>query len=373
MASKRDYYEILGVEKTATLDEINKAYRKLALQYHPDRNPGDKEAETRFKEIAEAHEILKDQEKRARYDRYGHAGLEGVEMPDVSNADFFSQILREFSGIFGGGGGGRSDRRAGADLQCELELTLEEAARGVQREITIRRATRCRSCGGDGCAPGSKRQVCRNCGGRGATLQSAGFFRIQRECQVCRGQGQVITNPCKECKGQGRTMMAANVTINVPAGVDNNNYMDLAGEGDEGDPGAPPGDLRVVFRVRKHDYFERHGDDLVCQVPITVAQAVLGAELEIPTVDGDLATLTLPPGTQSHEVLTIPGKGMPSLRGRRRGNLLVQVLVDIPRTLSNRQQELYRELAQLDEAHVTPKRKSWLERLKAFFAPDSSK
>jgi molecular chaperone DnaJ len=361
MATKRDYYEVLAVERTAGADEITKAYRTLARQYHPDRNSGDKEAEARFKEVAEAYEVLRDPAKRQRYDRYGHAGLEGVPMPD------FSDILGGLGDLFGSVfGNGRRGPPSGHDVRVDVEVDLAEAASGVSRTLTFRRAEVCKKCRGTGSADGQRR-TCRTCGGRGALLQGGGFFTIQRECPTCHGEGSVLTNPCKTCDGPGLIGEEASVPVTIPPGVDNNVEFVVEGEGHSGGPGTRRGDLRVRIHVRKHPLFERHGDDLVCQAFVTFPQAALGCEIEIPTVDGKKITHTLARGVQSHEVVTIPGQGMPSLRGRRRGNLHVQVVVETPKALTKRQEELLRELAELDEKNVSPQRRSWLDKLKGFF------
>ena len=362
MATKRDYYEVLGVSRDASPEEITKAYRKLVMQYHPDRTSGDKDAEVRFKEVAEAHEVLRDPEKRQRYDRDGHAGMQGVEMPSFGS---FGDILREF--FFGGGRGGSP--QTGQDLEVDLELDLAEAARGGQRTLDIRRADICSKCKGSGCAEGSKRQTCRTCNGHGAVLQSGGFFniRVRRECPTCHGEGTVITNPCKACRGNGLVVAEASVTVNVPAGVDSGQCLPVRGEGHAGGPGVARGDLLVVFHIRKHPLFERHRDDLVCQAFISFPQAALGCSIDIPTVDGQKLSHTLPRGIQSHEVVTIPGQGMPNLRTGRRGHLHVQVVIETPRQPTKRQEELLRELAEMEDRNVSPQRKSWLEKIKQFF------
>ncbi len=364
MANKRDYYEVLGVARDAQPDQIDSAYRRLAMKYHPDRNPGDDSAADKFKEVAVAHEVLRDPEKRQRYDRFGHAGLEGMDMPDFSSHDFMQSVMDLFGGIFGGGGHGGP--RGGRDTRVVVELSLEEAARGVSKQVKFTRAEHCPACKGTGASSPSKRQTCRTCGGRGTFVQGAGFFSVQRACPACQGEGSVITDPCKECEGQGLVAAEATVTVNVPAGIDTNEYFTVRGEGHAGDAGAGRGDLQVIAKVREHSLFTRRGADLVCQAVITFSQAALGCDIEIPTIDGKRMTQTLPRGVQSHEVLSIPNQGMPTGRGRR-GNLYVQIVVETPKQLTKRQEELLRELADLEDRNVSPQRRSWLDKVKSFF------
>jgi molecular chaperone DnaJ len=376
MATKRDYYEVLGLKRDAQPEEINKAYRRLAMQYHPDRNPGDGEAAEKFREVAEAHEVLRDPQKRQRYDRYGFAGLEGMEMPDFSSAEGLSQIFGDlFESFFGGGGGGGGRRRprSGRDVRVEIELDLAEAAKGVTKNVRVARAEYCDKCKGTGASESSKRQTCSTCNGRGAVLQGGGFFTVQRTCPRCQGQGSLLSNPCKECEGNGLVMKEATVAVPIPAGIDSNMEYIVDEEGHVGEQGAMRGDLRVAVTVREHAFFKRHGDDLVCQAVITFSQAALGCEIEIPTVHGKKLTHKLPRGTQSHDVITLAGQGMPSVRGRRHGNLLVQVVVETPRQLTKRQEELLRELAELEDRNVSPQRRGWLDKVKDFFSDGSKK
>src|SRR5262245_57300740 len=286
MVTKKDYYEILGLTRDATEEQINKSYRRLAVQFHPDRNLGDPEAEARFKEVAEAYEVLNDPDKRRAYDRYGHAGLEGMGVPDFDSPDSFQDLLsRVFGGIFGGGGG---RARAGRDLQVVVEIDLVEAARGCNKSVPVRRAEKCMDCRGSGSKPGSEPQRCKHCGGRGAVVQGSGFFRIQQTCRACGGQGSVIVDPCVACKGHGRILVTRTKSVDIAPGVDNGMSLTYEHEGELGEPGAPPGDLYVTIKVKKHRLFERHGDDLACQVPVTFSQAALGAEIDIPSVDGTI-------------------------------------------------------------------------------------
>lgn len=371
MASKRDYYEVLGLGKDAGDEAVKNAYRKLAMQYHPDRNAGDEEAEEKFKEAAEAYEILRDPEKRQRYDRYGHAGLQGMNVPHFNDAqsvfDLFGDMLGD---IFGGGRGGRhGGPQAGRDLQTAVELDLVEAAKGITKRVTITRAELCTDCTGSGCKRGTKPAQCRRCNGQGAVLLSQGFFRIQQTCNGCGGRGVIITDPCGGCRGTRFVNIRREIEVAVPAGVDNGNIVRLSGEGEAGEPGAPRGDLHLVIRVREHAFFRRDGTHLVCQVPITVSQAALGAEIEVPTLDGAI-TQTVKRGTQSGDVLRIANRGMPSVRGGRTGDLHVQLLVETPRHLTKRQEELFRELAEIEHKHVQPQRKSFLEKLKELFTAE---
>jgi molecular chaperone DnaJ len=365
-STKRDYYEVLGVAREADAEEIKRAYRKLALQYHPDRNVGDGEAEQRFKEAAEAYEVLRDPDKRHRYDRYGHAGLEGLNVPHFNNAE---SVFDLFGDIFGDIFGQRTRRgpQRGRDRKVEVELELTEAFRGVTKTVTISREELCAECSGSGCRRGSRLSPCRRCNGHGVVIQSQGFFRVQQTCRACGGSGSVITDPCTVCDGQGRVMAKRTMSVSIPPGVDTGTAVRLGGEGEAGDPGAPRGDLYCLVRVREHALFKRDGPHLICQVPITFSQAALGAEIEVPTLEGKISH-PLKRGTQSGEVLRIPGQGMPGLRGSRRGDLLVQVIVETPRSLTKRQEELFRELAELDQKHVSPERRSFLDKLRQFFA-----
>jgi molecular chaperone DnaJ len=365
-STKRDYYEVLGVAREADAEEIKRAYRKLALQYHPDRNVGDSEAEQRFKEAAEAYEILRDPDKRHRYDRYGHAGLEGLNVPHFNNAE---SVFDLFGDIFGDIFGQRTRRgpQRGRDRKVEVELELTEAFRGCTKTVTISREELCTECSGSGCRRGSRLSPCRRCNGHGVVIQSQGFFRVQQTCRACGGSGSVITDPCTVCAGQGRVMAKRTMDVSIPPGVDTGTAVRLGGEGEAGDPGAPRGDLYCLVRVREHALFKRDGPHLICQVPITFSQAALGADIEVPTLEGKISH-PLKRGTQSGEVLRIPGQGMPGLRGSRRGDLLVQVIAETPRSLTKRQEELFRELAELDQKHVSPERRSFLDKLRQFFA-----
>ena len=369
-SSKRDYYEVLGIERKATGEEIKKAYRKLAFEFHPDRNPNDAEAEQRFKEAAEAYEILRDTEKRSRFDRYGHAGLDGMNVPNFNNAQSVFDLFGDLFGEMFGGGRRGQGAHAGRDLQIGIEIELLEAYRGCRKSVTIPREEICTDCSGNGSRRGSQPSICQRCRGHGVVLMNQGFFRIQQNCPGCGGRGQVITDPCPGCRGNGRVEVRRQLEINVPGGVDTGTRIRISGEGEAGDPGAPRGDLYCLIRVKDHELFQRDGPHLICRVPITFSQAALGGDIEVPTLDGK-EPYTLKRGVQSGEVLRIQGRGMPNIRGGRAGDILVQVLVETPRQLTKRQEELLRELAETDHKHVSPERKSFLDKLKDLFIPAS--
>jgi molecular chaperone DnaJ len=372
MASKRCYYEVLEVSRDADEDTIKSAYRRLAMKYHPDRNPGDQEAEVKFKEAAEAYEVLRDPEKRHRYDRYGHAGLEGLNMPNFGNVDSVMDLFGElFGGVFGGGRMRRGPQ-AGRDLQTVIELDLVEAYKGVTRTVTIPRAERCSDCGGEGCKKGTRPSNCRLCNGHGVVVQGQGFFRIQQTCPRCGGRGAIITDPCQACRGAGRVVRERDVSVQIPPGIENGQDIRLPGEGEAGAPGAPPGDLYIRVKVKRHALFARDDLDLHCQMPVTFSQAALGAPLEVPTLEGKYITHNLRRGTQSGEEVRIPGKGMPRLHGGRPGDLVLHIQVVTPRNLTKRQEELLREMGEIEGKHVSPERKSFLDRVRDFFTPDSS-
>lgn len=367
--AKRDYYEVLGVSRSATEREIARAYRKIAVKYHPDSNPDDQDASARFKEAAEAYEVLSDPEKRSRYDRFGHAGVEGAGSQFQSTEDIFAA----FHDLFGGGMfGDFFDRaanrpRRGDDLRVDIELTLEEAAAGVEKTIRFDRTVVCKTCNGSRSKPGSEPQACRMCGGRGQVVQSAGILRVQTTCPECRGTGQMITDPCDACRGRGFQTERIELPIDIPAGVDEGTRVRLSGQGDPSPNGGPPGDVYVFVHIKPHPIFHREGRDLALEMPISYTQAALGGELEVPTLDGP-ATLTVPRGTQSGEVFRLKGKGMPDVRGKRHGDLLVRTTIETPRKLTPEQETLLRKLAELEHKNVLPERKNFLERIKDYFA-----
>jgi molecular chaperone DnaJ len=370
MAEKRDYYEVLGVERNATEGRISEAYRKLALQYHPDRNPGDDEAVLKFKEAAEAFEVLSHPEKRARYDRFGHAGLEGGGAPqfhDISDIlNTFGDILGEgfFGDVFGGRGRGRRVQK-GADIKCEVSLDLMEAAHGTVKTVRFARHAACETCQGSGAKPGTKPESCRYCGGRGRVVQQSGIFSLQTTCPACHGHGQVIREACGGCRGSGYVEKTVTRKVEIPAGVDDRTRLRLQEEGEPSPNGGPPGDCYCFIHVTEHPLFQRRGQDLYCEAPISYTQAALGATIEVPSLDG-CKELRIPPGTQSGEVFTLKGQGMPDPRHHGRGHLLVQVNVDVPHTLTAEHEAALRHLAEIENTHVSPARKSFFGKLKEF-------
>lgn len=373
MADKTDYYEVLGVSRTATAKEIAAAYRKKAIKFHPDSNPGDEGATQKFKQAAEAYEVLSDPNKRARYDRYGHSGVAGAnsQFHDVED------ILEAFGDVFGGGifgdffggGGGRRGRRAhrGQDIRCDVSLDLEEAAQGVTKTVEFERSRACSKCEGTGAAPGASRETCRRCGGHGQVVQAAGILRVQTTCPTCRGAGSVVAHPCAECRGSGYRAGKVKREVPIPAGVDNGVRLRLSGEGEPSPDGGPPGDCYLIIHVREHQLFHRDGSNLILQLPITYSQAALGATIQVPTLDGP-DSLQVPAGTQSGEVFRIRRRGMPDPHGGPRGDLLVQTYIDVPKKLNPNQEALLRQLAELERSDVTPHRRSFLEKLRDYFA-----
>lgn len=372
MASKRDYYEILSVARSASDGEIASAYRKLAIRYHPDSHPDDPDATEKFKEASEAYEVLRDPEKRARYDRYGHAGVEGAGSQFHSVEDIFDAFGDIFGGgifgdLFGGGGGRRTRRpRRGADVRCDVELTLEEAAAGTRKTVHFQRSEICQTCEGSGAKSNAARETCRHCGGRGQIIQSAGILRVQTVCPTCRGAGVVITEKCDRCRGRGYTLKAVELNVTIPPGVDNGMRVRLAGEGEPSPEGGPPGDCYCFVSVRDHHLFQRDGSHLVLQLPITYCQAALGAKIAVPTLQGP-DELDIPHGTQSGDVFRIRGRGMPDPRGGPQGDLLVQTYIETPKKLTPKQEELLRQLAELEQTDVTPHRRSFLDKLRDYF------
>ena len=378
MASDRDYYEVLGVAKDASAEDIKKAYRSLAVKYHPDRNPDDKGAEGKFKEAAEAYDVLGDAEKRQRYDQFGSAGLKGAYRPheyaDVH--DIFSAFSDIFGGggvgggmfedFFGGGRGARGGPQRGTSLRCEIHLTLEECASGVQKTVTLRRQESCDTCRGTGAKPGTSPRTCATCGGAGAVHQAQGFFSIRTTCPRCRGRGKMIESPCDSCGGSGHVTARREISINIPPGIEEGSQLRVTGEGDSGEPGAPRGDLYCLILVKEHPFFERHGDDLLIRVPITFSQAALGGETDVPTIDGKATAVKVPAGTQSGQILRLRGQGMPSVHGRGRGHLLVQVYVETLARLTGEQARLMRELAKTEETDMGPERKGFLDKVKRY-------
>jgi molecular chaperone DnaJ len=373
MASKRDYYEVLGVKREASDRDIATAYRKLAVKYHPDSNPGDAETVERFKEAAEAYEILSDAEKRARYDRFGHAGTEQYAHHFETPEDIFEAFGDIFSEMFGGprrGAGGRRVRR-GADVRADVTLTLEEAAKGTRKSVEFTRKVACSTCKGSGSKPGSQKASCRHCGGRGQIVQSAGILRVQTTCPACRGAGSIVTDPCTDCRGRGYVEERAKLDVTIPAGVDNGMRVRLAGYGEPSPDGGAPGDCYCFVSVKKHKLFEREGTHLILRMPISYSQAALGATIDVPTLAGP-HELRVPPGTQSGDVFRVRGRGMPDPRGGSAGDLHVQTYIEVPKKMTSRQEALLRELAEVEQNEVSPHRKTFLERLKEYFAPQEA-
>ncbi len=376
MAEKTCYYKILNVERSASKLEIDRAYRKLAIKFHPDSNKHDDTAIERFKEATEAYEVLSDAEKRRRYDQYGHAGVDGVhQFNDVED------IFEAFGDLFGGGafgdlfgsrGRGRGGRRVrrGSDIRCNVTLTLEEAARGVQKDISFRRRVRCQTCAGSGAEPGSQPVPCSTCGGHGQVIQSAGILRVQTACPSCKGAGQRIEHPCAACRGTGLQNDKAELTVTIPPGVDDGVRLRVQGEGEASPDGGPLGDCYVFINVRPHELFKRDGNHLILQLPISYCQAALGAEIDVPTLNGP-EPLRIGPGTQNGDVFTIKGQGVISPQTGRTGDLLVQVFIEVPKKLNGEQERLLRELAEVDEQYVLPHRRSFLDKIRNFFDPDS--
>jgi molecular chaperone DnaJ len=372
MADKRDYYEVLGVERGAGEEDVKKAYRKLALKYHPDRNPGDKDAETRFKEAAEAYDVLGDPQKRAQYDQFGHRAFDagGFAGPRFHNME---DIFAAFGDVFGGGMFGdlfgqrrsRSGPQPGRDLKIVLELTLEEIDQGVERTVVLKRADFCDACKGSGAKPGTSRATCGSCGGRGQVTVSQGFFAMVRTCPTCGGAGQVVPNPCASCRGAGKQSVKAEVKIAVPAGVEEGVRLRVGGEGDAGDPGAPRGDLYCVIRELEHKIFQRSGADVITEVPVAFTQMALGDTVELPTLRGR-AQMVIPAGTQSGKVFRLRGQGLPVLDGRGRGDQLVRVFVEVPKKLNERQKELLREFQELESKSSGPS--SFFDKIVNYFS-----
>ncbi|PIE23769.1 MAG: molecular chaperone DnaJ [Planctomycetota bacterium] len=369
MSDKRDYYEVLGVQKGASADEIKSAFRKIAMKNHPDRNPDDKGAEARFKEAAEAYSVLSDEEKRAQYDRFGHAGLSG----GAAGGGFGGQggfsvddIFEAFGDIFGGGGGGvfeglfgggrasRGGARRGASLRVDLQVTLEEIATGVERSIEIARNVTCDSCSGSGAKAGSAPVICNTCAGHGEVIQSQGFFQVRRPCPQCRGTGKTIKDPCSSCHGSGRVRRREPKKIYIQPGAEEGHVERLPGQGEAGEGGGPPGDLVVVVHVQEHEFFQRHGADLLCEIPIRFGQAALGGSTQVPTLSRPVE-MKIPKGSQPGQLLRLRNQGLPMGGGRSRGNLLVRLTIDVPKKLSSRQEELLQEFDELDSKNPRSK------------------
>jgi molecular chaperone DnaJ len=371
--SKRDYYEVLGVAKNTEEGEIKKAYRRIAMKFHPDRNPDDPKADEKFKEASEAYEILSDAEKRKAYDQFGHAGVNSQFGAGGAGAGDFGGFSDVFSDVFGdifgagGRGGGRRGPQRGSDLRYNLEMTLEEAVRGVEKKIRIPTLVTCQPCGGSGAKAGSKPVTCNTCGGVGQVRMQQGFFSVQQTCPNCRGKGSIISDPCSKCSGQGRVEESKTLSVKIPPGVDTGDRVRLSGEGEAGPGGGPQGDLYVQVMVKEHEIFKREGRDLYCEVPISIIDAALGGELEVPTLGGKVK-LKVPEETQTGRLFRLRGKGVTPVRGGATGDLLCRVMVETPVNLNKRQKELLREFqVSMEGGTNSPQKNNWFEKVKKFF------
>jgi molecular chaperone DnaJ len=370
--AKQDFYDILGVSRSADADELKRAYRKLAMQFHPDRNQSDKSAEQKFKDISEAYDVLKDDQKRAAYDRFGHAAFEnGSRGPGDFAGGFsggFADIFEEMFGAMGGGRRTQAGPSRGSDLRYNLEVSLEDAFRGKQTTVRVATFAHCDSCKGSGAEPGTSPAACRTCHGHGRVRAQQGFFTIERPCPTCQGSGQVIEKPCRPCGGQGRVRREKTLSVNIPPGVEDGTRIRLAGEGEVGMRGAPPGDLYIFVAIAQHAIFQRDGANIFCRVPIPFTTAALGGAIEVPTVEGSRTRVTVPPGTQSGHQFRLRGKGMTVLRSAVRGDMYIQAIVETPVNLTKRQQELLREFEEAGENRKTnPESEGFFARVKEFF------
>jgi len=367
--SKRDYYEVLGVTRSCTEVELKTAFRKLAMQHHPDRNPGDKDCEHRFKELNEAYDVLKDGDKRAAYDRFGHAAFEhgGMGGPGFG-ADFGSTFADIFEGIFGmaSARGRGSGRERGSDLRYNMEISLDEAFTGKTAQIRIPTSVTCEACSGSGAKAGTKPKPCSTCGGAGKIRHAQGFFTLERTCPTCHGRGQVIDDPCKVCGGGGRVTRERTLSVNIPTGVEDGTRIRLAGEGEAGVRGGPPGDLYIFLEVAPHEFFQRDGADLHCRVPVSMSSAALGGEFDVPAIDGSKVRVKVPAGTQTGRRFRLAGKGMQVLRAKQTGDMYVQVAVETPQNLTKRQRELLTEFEKLSSEQTQPESAGFFSRVKEF-------
>lgn len=372
--AKRDYYDVLGVTKSASAEEIKKAYRRKAKELHPDRNHDNPEAEAQFKEANEAHEVLRDAEKKAAYDRFGHAafegGMGGGRGPQAGGdfASAFSDVFDDLFGDFMGqrGGGGRSRAMRGADLRYNLRVTLEEAFSGLDKTINVPTSVQCGACHGSGAEGGAEPVTCPTCSGMGKVRAQQGFFTVERTCPTCSGAGQIVKNPCRECHGQGRIEKERSLSVKIPAGVETGTRIRLAGEGEAGLRGGPAGDLYIFIELRNHDIFEREGSDLFCRVPVSMTAAALGGDIEVPTIDGGRSRVKIPAGSQSGRQMRLRSKGMPALRGSAMGDMFIELAVETPVNLTARQKELLREFDGLSEEN-NPEGKSFFSSVKQFW------
>ena len=372
--SKRDYYEVLGLSKGASADEIKKGYRSKAKELHPDRNTSDPSAESKFKEANEAYDVLKDPERKAAYDRFGHAAFEGgmgggggQRQGDFSSA--FSDVFDDLFGDFMGGGqrgGGRSRASRGSDLRYNLEISLEDAYSGLQKSINVPTSVQCSPCNGSGAAGGSEPSTCPTCSGMGKVRASQGFFTVERTCPSCSGMGQVISNPCSSCGGQGRSNKDRSLSVNVPAGVETGTRIRLSNEGEAGLRGGPAGDLYIFIEVREHKLFQRDGNSLFCRIPVSMSGAALGGDIEVPTMDGGRSRVKIPAGSQSGRQMRLRGKGMPAIKSAQKGDMFIEIAVETPVNLTSKQRELLREFEALSEDN-NPESKSFFSSVKSFW------
>ena len=380
--AKRDYYEVLGVGRSADEKELKAAYRKLAKQFHPDANPGDQKAETKFKEINEAYDVLKDPQKKAAYDRFGHQAFENGMGGGRGGAGFgpdfnssMSDIFEDLFGDFMGGGGGRGRRGGGrggsgaargADLRSNMEISLTEAFTGKSAQIRVPSSVSCETCSGSGAKPGTAPKTCSTCGGHGAVRSQSGFFTVERTCPSCQGRGQVISDPCKDCGGQGRVTKERTLSVNIPAGVEDGTRIRLSSEGEAGLRGGPSGDLYIFLSVRPHEFFQRDGADLFCKIPVSMTVAAMGGDIEVPTIDGKKMRVSVPEGTQTGKQVRLKGKGMPVLRSSQMGDMYIQVAVETPVNLSKRQRELLKEFEK-EARNNSPETEGFFAKAKAFW------
>ncbi|MGR3294341.1 MAG: molecular chaperone DnaJ [Candidatus Scalindua sp.] len=373
---KEDYYNVLGVERNASQDDVKRAYRKLALKYHPDKNQGNKQAEEKFKIAAEAYEVISDSDKRRRYDQYGHEGLRGGESRGFGN---FEDIFDAFGDIFGGGGGGgsifeeffgggrRQAEKRGASLRCDISIDFKEVATGTEKTIEITKRDICEECRGTGARKGTSPVSCPYCKGKGEIHQRQGFFTIRTTCPKCQGNGRIIETPCGKCGGHGVYPKKSDIKVKIPAGIEDGSRLRVTGQGESGANGAHPGDLYCDIHIKPHSIFKRHDYDIICEFPITFTQAALGCEIDVPTILGKLRKVRIPAGMQTDEIISVKGEGFPHVRGFGVGNLLVHVVVETPTKLTPRQEELLREFAKSEHKNVTLKRKSFFQKVKKLF------
>jgi molecular chaperone DnaJ len=379
--AKRDYYEVLGIERGATDQDLKSAYRKLAKKYHPDANPGDGDAEKNFKEVNEAYEALKDPQKRAAYDQFGHAAFDGMGGrgpggfgPDFASSmsDIFDDLFGEFMGGRRGGGGRRTGRERGADLRYNMSITLNEAFQGKTAQIRVPTSVTCETCDGSGAKSGTSPTTCPTCSGAGKIRASQGFFTIERPCPTCHGRGEIIQNPCADCGGAGRITKERTLSVNIPPGVEDGTRIRLAGEGEAGLRGGPAGDLYIFLSIEPHAIFQRDGADIFCRVPISMTTGALGGQIEVPTVEGSISRVKIPEATQSGKQFRLKGKGMPVLRSKLSGDMYIQVEVETPTNLSKRQRELLEEFQKLSNGETSPESQGFFNRMKGLFDGKSS-